>query len=133
MANAREWALEIDREWAETMGGIHRAVVYVATEALAKVQTKSPVDTGQFKSNWLVSVGRLDPSTQEGAGSAFAAKSSAALSAYAAAEGFPAIYLQNNLKYAGRLEDGYSRQAPSGMVALTVAELAAMWNSMKIP
>lgn len=130
--SAQEFALEIDREWAEMMGGVRKAVVYVATEGLSKVQTKSPVDTGQFKSNWLASVGKLDPSIHEGAGGAFAAKSSAALASYAAVEGFPVIYLQNNLGYAARLENGWSSQAPSGMVALTVAELQALWNRMKV-
>lgn len=129
---AQEFAIEVDREWAEMMGGIRQAVVYIATEGLAKVQTKSPVDTGQFKSNWLVSVGALDPSIHEGVGGAFAAKSSAALASYAAAEGFPVIYLANNLPYARRLENGWSSQAPNGMVALTVAELQALWNRIKV-
>lgn len=31
-------------------------------------------------------------------------------------------YLANNLPYAQRLEDGWSKQAPAGMVALTVTE-----------
>ncbi len=31
-------------------------------------------------------------------------------------------YLTNNLPYAQRLEDGYSKQAPSGMVGLTAIE-----------
>ena len=31
-------------------------------------------------------------------------------------------YLANNLPYAQRLEDGWSKQAPAGMVALTVIE-----------
>lgn len=32
------------------------------------------------------------------------------------------FYITNSLPYAKRLEDGYSTQAPAGMVALTVAE-----------
>ena len=35
-------------------------------------------------------------------------------------------YLVNNLPYALRLEDGWSRQAPAGMVGLTVAEFHSM-------
>ena len=132
MGNAKEFALQIDREWAEMMGGVRKAVIYIATEGLARVQTKSPVDTGQFKSNWLASVGSLDPSTHEGAGGAFAAKSSGAIASYAAVDGWPVIYISNSLTYALRLENGYSLQAPSGMVALTVAELQAMWGKMKV-
>lgn len=130
--NARQWAIEIDQQWAEAMGGLHRAVAYVATEALARVQRKSPVDTGQFRANWLISIGAPDPSTEQGPSPAFAAKSSAALASYAAQEGFPVVYLQNNLPYANRLENGWSKQAPDGMVGLTVAELSALWNGTKV-
>lgn len=130
--NARQFALELDREFAAAMGDVRKAVVRLATQGLAGVQQKSPVDTGQFRSNWLVSIATPDPSVIEGPGAALAQKSAGALASYAAREGFPVIYLQNNLPYATRLEDGYSKQAPNGMVALTVAELAAMWNGMRV-
>jgi len=35
-------------------------------------------------------------------------------------------YLSNNLPYAQRLEDGYSKQAPSGLVGLTMMEAPAI-------
>ena len=129
--NARQFSLELDREFAMAMDDVRKAVVRLATEGLAGVQEKSPVDTGQFRANWLVSIGSPDPSSQEGPGPGHASKSAGALASYSAQEGFPVIYLQNNLPYATRLEDGYSKQAPNGMVSLTLAELAAMWNGMK--
>ena len=36
------------------------------------------------------------------------------------------IYLTNNLPYAVPLEEGYSKQAPAGMVALTVQDFQSV-------
>lgn len=130
--NSRQFALEIDAEWAAMQVNLHEAVQYIGNVALNGVKAKSPVDTGQFRANWLVSIGQLDGSIQIGPGPGHANQSAGALASYAAMEGFPVIYLQNNLPYASRLEDGYSGQAPGGMVGLTVAELASIWNGMKI-
>ena len=60
MPDAREFAVQIDLEWAELMGGVGKAVQFLATEGLAMAQGLSPVDTGQFRANWLVSVGQRD-------------------------------------------------------------------------
>lgn len=38
-------------------------------------------------------------------------------------------FIANNLPYAKRLEQGWSRQAPSGMVALTVVEFQSIFNA----
>jgi len=128
---AREFTIQLEREFAATMDEARRDVVYLATEGLALAQEKSPVKSGQFRANWLVSIGAPDTTVQEGPGPGHAARSSGALSAYAAQDGFPMIYLQNNLPYASRLEDGHSKQAPGGVVGLTAAELAAIWNGMQ--
>jgi hypothetical protein len=55
--------------------------------------------------------------------------------ATAASAGFKAgdtIYLTNNLPYIRRLEEGYSQQAPAGMVALTVQEFAQVVNQISV-
>jgi hypothetical protein len=78
---------------------------------------------GRFKGNWVVSIGapqevsvdRIDPS-----GSATLAAGRAAVAAFVPGQ---TIYLQNNLPYGPRLEyEGWSDQAPAGMVRITVAE-----------
>jgi hypothetical protein len=53
-----------------------------------------------------------------------------ALASYAGKDGWPVIYLQNSLPYALRLENGWSKQAPGGVLALTVNELEAIANSL---
>jgi len=39
-------------------------------------------------------------------------------------------YIQNSVPYIERLEDGYSKQAPAGMVSVTRAEFAKIVNSV---
>lgn len=126
--SAREFAIQLEREFAATMEDVRREVANLAIEGLARVQEKSPVDTGQFRANWLVSIGAPNDAVQEGASPRFWVESTFALTGYPNLDGFPVIYLQNNLPYAARLEDGYSKQAPNGVVALTAVELSAIWN-----
>lgn len=128
----QDFISELDAEWLAMMGGVRDAVIYIATEGLARVTEKSPVDVGTFQNNWLVSIGQPDDSTTMTLGQ-FAAMSAQAIASYATATGFPMIYLQNNLPYALRLENGWSRQAPSGVLAMTVAELEQIWSGMPSP
>lgn len=132
---SKDFASEIDAEWLAMMGGIRDAVVYIVTEGLAKVTEKSPVDVGTFQNNWLVSIGSPNDDTTMTVGE-FAAMSAEAISAFAGTDEFPItyapmIYLQNNLPYALRLENGWSRQAPGGVLAMTVSELEMIWSGME--
>jgi len=129
--SVRDFAFQIDAEWAAMQDDAREAVIEVATEALAGVVEKSPIDTGQFQNNWLVSIGTPDGRKVDLPGS-FAGDNAGTLAAYVAAEGFPTVYVQNNLAYAARLENGYSKQAPSGMVGLTVAELEAKFDGRDV-
>lgn len=103
----------------------------VALKGLAGVVRKSPVDTGRFRGNWQVQTTASDPApiklddkAPRGSGPS-AAVQAAAEAAIAGAKPYGTIYIVNGLPYAQRLEDGYSQQAPGGMVALTLAELQA--------
>jgi hypothetical protein len=130
MTDAKGWALEIDADFAEQMGGVRDAVVYLGLQAVSRVDARSPVDTGRFRANWTLTIGAPSGDVRAAVGS-WVPQNSAAAEAYPA-EGFPAVYLQNNLPYAVRLEDGYSTQAPGGMVALTMAELASLWETVEV-
>ena len=83
---------------------------------------KSPVDTGRFRANWQVGYGAPDTTTTletDQSGNAAVAKAEVELRG----AGGNVVYLTNALPYAKRLEDGWSKQSPSGMVKLTVVEL----------
>jgi hypothetical protein len=75
---------------------------------------------GRFKGAWMLSTdapdrsipNRIDPT---------GAATNADHKAFIAATGAGHVhYMQNNMPYAKRLEDGWSRQAPVGLVGLTV-------------
>jgi len=130
--DARQFALEIDREWLAVQEEIGEKIAFIGLEGLRRVVNKSPVDKGRFKGNWSLTIGVIDTSTTEQvdpAGASTISAGATAVSAYAAYEGFPVIHVQNNLPYGEPLEDGSSTQAPGGMVGLTVAELAAIWDA----
>lgn len=104
-----------------------------AMEVYRRVVLRSPVGApwtwkkprkgyvgGRFRANWLASVGIPRSSTVESRGQGESQGSIA--NAVAAAKGDEAIFLTNNLPYAVPLEDGWSKQAPNGMVGLVAAE-----------
>jgi len=94
----------------------------VALEIFTRVILKSPVDTGRFRGNWQVGIGSVPNGTLELDDATGVATISAAAARLAGVTAGNIIYLANNLPYARRLEEGYSQQAPAGMVALTVQE-----------
>jgi hypothetical protein len=105
---------------AEKMQADLETVVQRSTlEVFRSVVQKSPVDTGRFRANWNASHGTPDAHTTQSVdqGRGIAEASKAATFAVGGV-----IYLTNGLPYAVRLEYGYSKQAPSGMVRLSAAE-----------
>ena len=127
--SSQAWKLELDAAFAEDMVKARQAVIEIGIEALDRVKRKTPVDTGHAQNNWIVSVGTPDTVTQTPAtglpeGDSFAGRNAEMLASYPEGE-YPAIYLQSNLPYILALEYGHSKQAPAGMVAMTVAELEA--------
>ncbi len=89
---------------------------------LGAIVKRTPVDTGRAKGNWQASIGRPDrgqTSALDKSGSATVNKASSVVSSLKLGHVF---YLSNNLPYITDLENGTSKQAPHGMVRLTVAE-----------
>lgn len=108
----------------KAQGNIDLVVRKIALDMFKSVIVKSPVDTGRFKGNWQVNIGSVPAGTvaiDDKAGTATIAKVTAATMNLKAGQ---VIYLVNNLAYARKLEYGHSKQAPNGMVRLTIAQ----WN-----
>ena len=87
---------------------------------------RTPVDTGRARANWQVAIGTIPSGTLElndKSGQATINKVQAASMGVVAGD---VIYLTNNLPYAVPLEEGYSKQAPAGMVALTVQDFQSV-------
>lgn len=101
---------------------------YIASQILTEVVKMSPVDTGRFRNNNLVSIGSADYGRTDSDKGAKLPKGSThgvgsyddgmmMLNSNTQRIKYPVIYIQNNLPYAESLENGHSQQAPSGIYA----------------
>lgn len=107
-------------------GDVNKLMRALSLEALRRIMLKTPVDTGRARANWNVSIDAPDTSTNEAATIAGAPAKQAEGGARIVGADFFAgdeIYITNGLPYIKPLEDGHSKQAPQGMVAVTVQEL----------
>lgn len=102
---------------------VDQAARRVTFELGKHIVIRSPVDTGRFRANWQHTTG--SPSSQilqaaDRGGNAAIQKLASSLQASKAGN---VEYVVNNLPYGPRLEyEGWSKQAPNGMVRITVAE-----------
>jgi len=101
----------------------------IALAMLNEIVLRSPVDTGRFRGNNIVSVGApvytssasVDPTgletIQQGA------------SVTTGLEPYTLVFIQNNLPYATALEDGHSQQAPGGIYAVSFNGVSQAYSS----
>lgn len=99
-----------------TVEKVVRAFSYAITE---RIVMKSPVDTGMFRSSWQVGIGAPPGGTATGNP---LAQAKGALASWKFTPNSAPIWIVNNLPYGMRLEFGWSKQAPAGMVRTTVLE-----------
>lgn len=106
-----------DNDIAKEYGKVVRAT---ALEVYARVQQRTPRDTGNARFNWHISTGR--ESSQEADARGASGPVIPNRLDRAQTERFAPVFIQNNVPYIGRLEFGSSDQAPQGMVRVTLAE-----------
>jgi hypothetical protein len=98
----------------------------IATEKISRdlherIVERTPVDTGRAKASWDVAVGAPGGSVPpEGKESYSPAGFGAPL-----IDGTAPVFIVSNIPYIEALENGHSKQAPQGMIALSVAETVA--------
>ena len=130
--NAKDFELRLNTAVLETQEKIEDAVQVIAMDTLRGVVLKSPVDTGRFRGNWIVSINSPSmaqtPAT-DASGSGTINKGMAAIEGYDV-ETTSRIYIQNNMPYGNRLENGWSKQAPKGMVSLTLNEMNTKYREI---
>lgn len=101
----------------------------IALAMLNEIVLRSPVDTGRFRGNNIVSVGapvytnsaNVDPSGSE--------TIQQGVRATTGLEPFTQVFIQNNLPYATALEDGHSQQAPGGIFAVSFHGVSQAYSS----
>lgn len=120
------------KDWTQAtldFAGIPEKVIRGTLFRLAgRIIKRSPVDTGRFRNNWQASVNTINMATTESADRSGSGAINKARSTIEGLEIGATFYLSNNLPYARRLEYGWSKQAPDGMLRRSVAELQARMN-----
>lgn len=114
------WSIPLDRLADRSKARLETVVRVVTLNLFVAVVKRSPVSSGRFRANWNVSYGApnltITDSTTVARGDVEARR----------AVTLPVggvTFLSNGLPYAYRLEHGWSKQAPVGMVRLSVVEL----------
>lgn len=127
---AGTFALDISKFVNKAKVDTKTAVQKIAMEAFRRVIEKSPVDTGRFRANWGVMVGSPYAGVTDVTDKAGAATAAAMMAAVKGWNGQGSVYLCNNLPYSIPLEYGHSKQAPGGMVRVTIAEMGGVAASV---
>lgn len=100
----------------------------VSIKLFSAVIKASPVDTGRFRMNWQTS-GPVIPSGLIAGVDVTGNKAVASATTFITnTPVWQEFTLTNNLPYAQRLEYGYSKQAPSGMVRVNVLRFQQLIN-----
>lgn len=126
-SSAKRFRLDLEEAFKEEVEDvvvmIHKKI---AMTALTRVVMMSPVDTGRFRGNWTVAEGKPNLKNDYPADKGGNGTISREAPNVDAIKGFTMSWLSNNVPYAEALENGHSKQAPGGMVAITFTELSAM-------
>jgi hypothetical protein len=112
------WIAEEKRELEKLVGTLSRRL---SSDILSRLVLASPVDTGRFRGNWQMDVGRFiddELAIEDKSGAITISRELAKLRG--SSSPFTIVTIQNNLPYAGRLNDGHSRQAPAGFVETAI-------------
>lgn len=154
MATAIQFSRNMRRRGRQVVNSASRTVRSASKEALRAVVLASPVDTGEFRSNWRVGLGRpatavIPPyspypknSKANGQGSSETANASAAIAVGNArinsVRGVSgvglttAIFISNNTRQASFLNAGSSSQAPGGFIQAATASARARVRGARI-
>tara|TARA_Y100000310_G_scaffold184118_1_gene184254 strand:+ start:1112 stop:1498 length:387 start_codon:yes stop_codon:yes gene_type:complete len=117
MADAKKFAVDLDRFADKVELDLAQFRRRVTLGLKEKIERRTPVDTGRLRASWAVSDGK--PSTYvppEGMNSPAPVQAQFG-------NPFETSFIVSNLPYTVRVEFGYSKQAPQGMVRVSMAEM----------
>ena len=133
-SNIKEFEDQLKKFGEVYVPSMHTKLVRkLALDVLQRVVLRTPVDTGIARANWMVAVNKVPVGTIE-----IENLSKEKATNFAMNNGIPvienckeysSISIANNLPYIGVLEfEGHSKQAPDGMVRITLAEIESTFN-----
>lgn len=115
MANSGGWSTPPSAFTDVVEADLTKHVRVIALAMLNEIVLRSPVDTGRFRGNNIVSVGTPVYAPVESLDKSGGATIQRGLSVMTGLEPYTQVFLQNSLPYAEALENGHSKQAPAGI------------------
>ena len=135
-----QWSLDLNEYAKKKQVEIKEVRKAYAFALYSSIVKKTPVDTGRARGNWNISVGHDDTTVKE-----TKRKTPLSISKMPEPKGDESIFISNNLPYITTLEyggfpnppkkdggktvNGYSKQAPEGMVGVTLANNENIFNA----
>lgn len=129
MAKSRGWSTPPSFFSGVVKDELSKRVRVIAMAMLNEIVLRSPVDTGRFRGNNIVSVGAPVYTSTVNVDPTVAETINQGLSAMTGLEPFTQVFIQNNLPYAVPLEDGHSKQAPAGIYAVSFHGVSQAYSS----
>lgn len=122
MASNDTFVLDVSRWVTKAQGNVGKVIAKVVVDLGTKVIRRTPIDTGRAEGNWQTQIGSIPGGETGRLG---AGPSIAGLQRVATADKLGAgcvLFFTNNVPYILKLEyEGWSRQAPSGMLRSSIA------------
>ena len=103
----------------------------IARATVIELINRTPVDTGQAASNWQVGLGSFPAGPKFGFTDIPAARA-LALAMIEQRQAGQNVYISNLLPYIGRLNAGYSAQAPAGFVENALVQARAIARNIRL-
>ena len=127
MSDLKGFEADLDKFAASLDVGVETVIKKLALDIFTGVVRKTPVDTGRARASWVIGAERPLNSPELNAGREF---TEAEATRFAMTElielnrlkPYDTVFISNSLPYITALEDGSSKQAPGGMVAVTLSE-----------
>ena len=128
-----EFGVDIRKFVARAGGNVDKIVRKVCLDLSSSIVLKTPVDTGRARANWQMTIGQPASGTVETVDKRGRSTIAAGRDAVKQAPG-NVFWITNNLPYISVLEyglyndgpnttGGFSKQAPNGMVRISIREL----------
>lgn len=122
------FALDVSKFVEKAKKNPEKVMRQVSIKLFSAIIKASPVDTGRFRMNWMASGGipasRVTDATDKSGNIAIGNATGFVLKA----ADWHEFTLTNNLPYAQRLEYGWSKQAPAGVVRTNVSRFQQLIN-----
>lgn len=124
-----KFSLDLRKFVQKAQGNADQVVRKVALDVFRGVVLKTPVDTGRARGSWGLGVNTLEPGPHERFDPEGAAAIGEALAKLQGVKAGGVIFVASNLSYINELEfNHHSKQAPNGMVRITVMEYQTFIN-----